>query len=255
MNKEIYNNPFIGCFLRCYSALVSDTEHFIIRTVRKFLGRLSDDRKSEVKKLFFQEGSHAREHKKINETLCDQGYPATTLSRFVYCCSYAWLELILPDRILLSSACALEHFNSELSTYFLHHDDLLTTQCHQLSSLLCWHFAEEIDHKSAVFNVCQEVNCGYLIRILGLMVGCTGFFFFIAMGTVYFAYKDRSLFTFSFWSSLIRFLLGRNGFVFYSIGSIFTYLRFGFHPVDRNNDHLVDKGLQLNRELEHGVNQ
>ena len=56
-------NTLATQLLNAYTILVPAGEHFIIRTCSRYIERTSPELRAELEILFYQEGSHAREHR------------------------------------------------------------------------------------------------------------------------------------------------------------------------------------------------
>jgi len=204
------NQPFLMNLLNTYNILVPDSERFIIRTVRKFKHELPADLRKDVKTLFFQEGQHANETHKVEHWL-KKHYRIKLFKFICYWITYGSLEKILPNKLLLSVASAVEHLNTTLSEYFLRNDNVLTTCPEHIRGLYFWHFAEEIEHKSVVFNVHKTISSSYFLRLLGLLLAVPGFLILLSIGSFYLSAQNGLLFTSSFWKDFFSFCFNKKG--------------------------------------------
>ncbi len=209
-------------------------ERFFIRSVRHYLDRIDDpELKQQIKGFFGQEGRHAHEHERMFAILEAQGYQIRPFLKRYERIAYGVIEKLTPPELNLAATAAAEHFTAIMADNALRDDPL--EQAHPVvRQLLLWHACEEIEHKSVAFDVLQQVNPSYALRVAGL-----------AMATVMLA---------SFWVAGARMLLEQEGVtgknarreikrlggdnpigkkVF--LRGIREYLRRDFHPWDNNN--------------------
>ena len=104
--------------------------------------------------------------------------------------------------------------------------------------LLAWHAAEEIEHKSVAFDVLQEVDASYGLRIAGLALATATLAGFWLAATK--SLLDQDGLTWSQARDQLRSLPKRDGIVknvFWK--GIRAYLRRDFHPDQIENYHLA----------------
>jgi Predicted metal-dependent hydrolase len=72
-------------------------ERFFMDTVRHFQDRITDPKlREDVRGFLGQEGIHGREHRRYNDMLAAQGYPAEAIEGFVRLGMIAWLFPSMP---------------------------------------------------------------------------------------------------------------------------------------------------------------
>ena len=208
-------------------------ERFFVRSVKRYLDRIDDPvLRAEVKGFFGQEGRHAHAHDEFNEVLRAQGYE---IDQFLgtYKRLSDWIEARSPAKLRLAVTAAAEHFTATLAEGAFTHR-VLDACDPRMQELLAWHAAEEIEHKSVAFDVLQQVDPSYRLRVTGLVVATLmlgGFWFW---GATVLLRQDKLS-----WFAAIRQLRAlpnrepviRNVFV----EGIRQYLRRGFHPDDIDN--------------------
>jgi len=236
------NQPFLMNLLNTYNILVPDSEKFIIRTVKKFKKDLPEDLNRDVKILFFQEGQHANETLKIENWL-KKHYRITFFKFICYWITYGSLEKILPNKLLLSVASAVEHLNTSLSEYFLRNDDVLRTCPEHIRGLYFWHFAEEIEHKSVVFNVHKTISSSHFLKLLGLLFAVPGFLILLSIGSFYLSVQNGLFFTGAFWKDFFYFCMNKKGLLRFWLKMIRMYMASDFHPNDTQNLNLVSSAI------------
>src|SRR5947208_9664312 len=62
-------NPVATQLLNAYTLLIPSGERFIIRSCRHYFDRIAPELKDELEGLFFQEGAHSREHKRVVDVM------------------------------------------------------------------------------------------------------------------------------------------------------------------------------------------
>lgn len=244
----VLNTPFTKNFLHAYTILVPDSERYIIRCVLPFRSVLSASLKAETNKLFFQESQHAKHHDQVNSWLSSEGWVVNGYGKFVYGATYAWIEKLLSPRVNLAVAAATEHLNTVLAEYFLENIFNLIDEPPPLKALYGWHFAEEIEHKTVVFDILHDIAPGYGYRIGGMIIASLGFLLFLPLGSFVFSYRDRSLFSLSYWQDWYKQTFKKSRLIRYFIKGIRDYFTPSFHPKQRDNNHLIVVGLRIYEE-------
>lgn len=215
-------------------------ERFFVRSVNHYLDQIKDpDLRVQVLAFFKQEGHHAKAHDTFNDVMRTQGFAIDGfLTRYRKISS--WLEARLPAKLNLAGTAAAEHYTAILA-HGAFTKGMLDAAAPGMRELLAWHAAEEIEHKAVAYDVLQEVDPSYLLRLAGL------------------AYATVMLGTFWAWSA--RTLLRQEGISFGDlrrhlrairntpgnepiIKSVFLagirqYIRRDFHPHQTANEHLA----------------
>ena len=161
------NNPTATAIANGVNLLFPHGERFFVRSVKHFLGQIDDPvLRAAIKGFFGQEGHHAREHDRVNQTLRAQGFE---IDRFLdsYKKISSWLETHNSPKLNLAITAAMEHFTAILAEGAFA-NSVLDHAAPEMRALLAWHAAEEIEHKAVAFDVLQVVDPSYLLRIVGL---------------------------------------------------------------------------------------
>lgn len=158
-------------------------ERFFVRSVRHYLDEVeSPELREQVRAFFGQEGLHAREHERFFSILRDQGYDVDSFLRLYQRIGYDLLEPKFSPQVRLSITVACEHFTAMFAHNALGTDEL--EGIHPvMQQLLRWHAAEEIEHKAVAFDVLQQVNDSYALRVAGLVLATSVLVGFWMMGT------------------------------------------------------------------------
>lgn len=233
----VAGNPAATAISNALNMLFPHGERMFVRSVRYYLDRIEDpELRDQVKAFFKQEGFHASAHEDFNDTLRRQGYE---VDRFLdrYRRITSWIEKRMPPVMNLAGTAAAEHYTAILAEGAFTKGvlDVLPPAAQQL---LAWHAAEEIEHKAVAFDVLQQVNPSYAIRIAGLAYATVVLGVFWAWGTGMLLRQERQ----GLRETLRQ--LGRMRDrdpvlrrVF--LAGIRQYIRRDFHPNQNENEHLA----------------
>ncbi len=165
-----HGNPTITHLANGLNLLFPPGERFFIRSVKHYVDQLDDPALvARVKAFFGQEGRHGHEHERANRILREQGYDIDTFLGIYERVAFGVLEPLFPPVLRLSTTVACEHFTATLAKRAL--TNRFLDGAHPLmQQLLRWHAAEEIEHKSVAFDVLQEVDPRYWVRVAGLAI-------------------------------------------------------------------------------------
>lgn len=240
--------PLATQFLNAYTLLIPEGERFIIRTCRPHLDRADPGLRDELCRLFFQEGSHAREHARVVEAMSAKGLGLNLFRKLVERFSYRLLEPFSPSKLRLATAAAIEHHNAVIAGFFLRQALLQGIRVGEMRRLFLWHFAEEIEHKEVVFKLLERVSRSWSLRAFGLLVSCATFLFYLVLGTLLLGLKTRAVYAAAVWRELLTQCLGREGLLALLVKESVRYLAPGFRPRLEESRTLLDSALA---ELEH----
>jgi len=147
-------------------------ERFFVRSVNHFLPRITDpELRAQIKGFFGQEGRHARAHDQFNQILRAQGFE---VDRFLerYETITQWIEARQSPELRLAITAAAEHFTAILAEDAFR-QQVLDSADPRMRELLAWHASEELEHKAVAYDVLQQVNPSYALRVLGLVFAAT----------------------------------------------------------------------------------
>ncbi len=224
-------------------------ESFFVASVVHYLPRITDSRlRARVRGFLGQESSHRHAHERALGMLEAQGYEIRAWLRSYERTAVKVLQGWLPPSVRLSVTVALEHLTAAMAEVAL--TGRLLDHVHPgMQRLLLWHAAEEIEHRSVAFDVLAAVAPGYLLRVLGLVLG--------------------GLMLWGWWRSATRMLLRQE--VGYDrarrrreraelsrlrrdrralLRAVEAYLRPGFHPDERDDGEVGRRYLEEIGRLE-----
>ncbi len=214
-------------------------ERFFVRSVNYYLDDIQDpELRAQVLAFFKQEGHHARAHDTLNDVMRTQGFAIDGfLTRYRKISS--WIEARLPAKLNLAGTAAAEHYTAILA-HGAFTKGMLDAAAPGMRELLAWHAAEEIEHKAVAYDVLQQVDDSYLLRIAGLAYAT------VMLG-IFWAAASRSLIRqekISLRSMRRELRAMRNAGDEPIIKSVFLagirqYIRRDFHPRDVADEHLA----------------
>lgn len=218
-------------------------ERFFVRSVSRYLDRIEDPTlRAQIKGFFGQEGHHAREHERVNELLEAQGYDVRRFLRFYEWLAYGVIERLSPPQLRLATTAACEHFTAILAENALR-VRLLDQAPRSIRTLLLWHAAEEIEHRAVAYDVLQQINPSYALRVAGLAMATTCLGGFWLLATLMLLAQEREWGgkrAADDWAEVHR---RRKQHGVFGRG-IREYLRRDFHPSQRDLDGLAREFLQ-----------
>ena len=155
------------------SLLMPYLEPYLIEAIRDALPRITDEKLAEEARGYMgQEAHHYKQHRRFNELLLAPGRGYESLREYESTLDRDY-EAFRSERDLdfhlayaagfETMALAIGHMLIRDREYFFRDADPA------VSSLLLWHFVEELEHKHAAFDVYQHVVGSYRKRIHGLL--------------------------------------------------------------------------------------
>ncbi len=166
-------------------------------------------------KPFIQQGAwHAWAHQMVLDHLAEQGIDTTPYTDKLQ----KWLSTLgdqkpnWPRRLQrrwlyrrLADVAALEHFTAVVGQWVIQNRglDYAGTDPTMLD-LLRWHGAEEIERRSLVFDVYQNVCGGYPLRALSMLVTMPQFVFWWFVGVRYLMAQDPTIDCMPRWRDWLR---------------------------------------------------
>ncbi|MEZ4392517.1 MAG: metal-dependent hydrolase [Polyangiales bacterium] len=167
-------------------------ERFFVRSVRRYLDRVTDPVELEAVRGFCgQEGRHARAHEDWFDAMRAQGYEVDRFLAWYEHLAFKVLEPKFSREMALSVTVALEHYTAIMAEGALT-DGVLPNAAHPaMRDLLMWHAAEEIEHRAVAFDVLTKVDPRYRTRALGMILATLGLGAFWFAATAHLIYQDH----------------------------------------------------------------
>lgn len=158
----------------CMHLLLPEGEKAMSAALAQALPLIEDPRLAEeVVGFIGQEATHADSHGGMLERLVDLGLDARPVLRRLDKLISVIMADFGDDRIRRHLLCerlalfsALEHFTAVWGKFFLESEGLAASGMHPMVlDLLKWHGAEEVEHRSVVFDAYQYVDGSYARRV------------------------------------------------------------------------------------------
>jgi uncharacterized protein len=240
----IPGDPFASHVINVLHLLLPAGERWFIDVVARVRDQIEDPELQESVKPFIQQESwHAQAHQYVLDALAAQGIesgPYTDklermFSGFVAAAHPSWPSWAQTwmERRNLAAVAAIEHFTAVLGNWIITHDALDRDGADaQMLDLLRWHGAEEVEHRSVVFDVHHEVGGHWIQRVTAMLTVAPSLTLWWITGVRYLARHDPK------WSVpgprwRDYFRAAHQGHVptFRGIfGRLPNYLRPGYHP-------------------------
>jgi uncharacterized protein len=226
------------------SAAFPAGEEAFIRSVRHYADRITDPvLKEQVKGFMGQEMTHGREHRNLNETLQEMGYPTKFIDELGK--RLESLEKVVPPILPLAMTAAAEHYTATLAERVLSSPDVqaLGTDAETMS-LLNWHAMEELEHKAVAFDVYRAVGGSEALRIATMGLIFTTSFALVVIGLIFSMSFDPEARRRPLHSARRIAALPRSPLIKGMAPTLLKYLRPGFHPNDIHTEELLTRWQQ-----------
>jgi len=178
--------------------------------------------------LIEEEAAHTKVHTRYNFMLAKEGYPVARHARIMER-QIKWLTEHTSLKTRLAMAACVEHITGSMGIVGLDSGILETTVDERMKKVWVWHLLEEIDHRSASFDLYTHLRGGYIRRVTVMLL-------VFLLTTWHHTRIQWSLLLYSgdIWRwSVFRegfTLWKRNGFYRVMMRSLFTFFKPGFHP-------------------------
>jgi predicted metal-dependent hydrolase len=206
-------------------------EQSLIRAAKASQSTISDRALlSSLRAFIGQEAQHHAQHLKFFENLGNAGYSVDRFLVFV-----DWLLTRLERRSnLVALGAAGEHFTATGAEQILR-SDLLADADPEMRALFEWHFAEEIEHKSVLYDVMVANAVGAATRWWAWLCANVAVFVTLNVGLFMLLHQDGSLKKAATWKNLARTYFGKGSVVRRVLAAAPRFLAPGFHPDQIDN--------------------
>ncbi|WOJ91909.1 metal-dependent hydrolase [Congregibacter variabilis] len=159
-------------------------EPYLIKSMRKARPLIRDpELQTELDKYIKQEATHYRRHKEFNDTLTSKGYRCVAKIEEKLAKDYAKLESRRSLRFNLAYAEGFESMALAIGEMLIEDREYLFGDSDSaVTSLILWHFVEEIEHKNVAFDVFDHLYGSYFWRIVGLVYATSHIFWRTGQG-------------------------------------------------------------------------
>lgn len=233
-------NTWITHFMNALSTTFPDGERFFIHAVRNYENDISDpEMRAQIRNFIGQEANHGKEHEAFNQALIDQHQlPLTSKLTFMKK-ALAFAKKKYSKREQLALTVGFEHFTAILANLMLNQADVIEDLDGMYADMFMWHAVEETEHKAVAFDVFQQVDGDYWLRVRG-MAQATFFFMLITTRMQYSLLKhDNQLGNWRDALGFAKFMLFKPGMLTRIIPEYLDFYRPSFHPWQHDNRHLI----------------
>jgi predicted metal-dependent hydrolase len=172
--------------------------------VRSALPQLDGDLHAQTETYLRQELQHYRQHKRFNE-LIGARYPRVKRVERWMAKAYGWLGRTRSQRFNVAFAAASETIAYSLARWTEKHlGQLFEGADPSASTLFLWHLAEEIEHKTAAFDVFEAIDGSRRRYFAASIVSLTILFWLTWAATVVMLAGERRVFYPVTWFRLLR---------------------------------------------------
>lgn len=201
----IPGDPVGTHIINSFNIILPAGEKWFIACVNDALPSLTDERlRAEVKGFIGQEMVHSRSHQGVLDQLlerhgidtkkitdqADQGN-ADRAANFAKRSPRKARRRLLFE---LGAVSAIEHYTAVLGQWIMDNDRLDKAGVDPtMLDLLRWHGAEEVEHRSVVFDVFQAMGGKYPMRVLSWFVALSFLYTGLIGGSIYLLRQDRTL--------------------------------------------------------------
>lgn len=228
--------PEFACAANSVSLMMPTIEPYFVRSARRALPMLPPDATPLARAYLEQEAEHLRQHRLFNRLLTDT-YPALNRTERVMGAAYRRLEESRSLEFSCAFAAASETMAYSAARWAAaRRSELFRDADEVAATLFLWHLAEEVEHKSAAFEIHRHVveaegrPIWARARLLGAMVIALALVIvFVVWGTTVMLAGERRLHHPIAWIRLLRWSLL---FAFEMLSNLTISLLPGFHPDD-----------------------
>ena len=146
-------------------------EPYVIDTMRKARAKITDAQLARDIDLYIgQESTHFRQHQQFNKRVADLGYRSVSKFEAILRADFEALARTRSFAFNLAYAEGFEAMALTVGHMLVEDRDYLFRDGDPaVSSLVLWHFVEEIEHKCVTFDVFRALDGRYFWRIYGLL--------------------------------------------------------------------------------------
>ncbi|MFF0530075.1 metal-dependent hydrolase [Nocardia amikacinitolerans] len=222
--------------------VLPEGERAMAQALAEALPLIDDERlREEVQGFIGQENMHASSHEKARKHLEAIGLDVAPMVDTV-----SWLvDRVLGDHGLTGRAkhewlcerlalfAGMEHYTAVIGEWLLTNDKLEAKNMHPaMLDLIRWHGAEEVEHRSVVYDAYMHVDGGYLRKARTSMLASFGLLALFVISGGYLFHKDPEQDKGRFWPLQLLSASARGVIPRFTtfVTEIPRYLRPGFHP-------------------------
>lgn len=191
-------SPEMSHIVNSASLAMPYLEPYLIRTMRAARPLIKDETlQAELDLYIKQEATHYKQHRRFNDTLSAKGYTCVAELESRLNKDYSQLESKRSLKFNLAYAEGFESMALALGEMLIEdRNELFKDAAPSVTSLVLWHFVEEIEHKNVAYDVFDHLHGNYGWRMLGLLYATGHIFWRTGQGYRALLKEDR------LWSNL-----------------------------------------------------
>lgn len=235
------NCPVKSHVLNAIAILAPAFERLAISSVIPFKDKIKNPQLAKAVQDFIgQESAHGSEFIRYNQCLKLQGYDTKKLEK-ANLKRFKSLAQKFSPIMHLSLTLAAEHLTAIISNILLSDPQWLENAHPSVCALWRWHALEEIEHKAVVFDLYQDIGGGYFSRIFGMWLVSMMLGGLLARNFLHLVYKDKLLFSISFWTKTFKIMLAKPGMIRKLLIPYLHYYIPYFHPWQQKHEAILNK--------------
>jgi hypothetical protein len=150
--------PELACAANAISVLMPYVEPYFVKSIRATLPTLDESLRVRTSAYLKQELQHHVQHRRFNDLLADRCPSLRRLERIVRR-TYGWLERSRSARFNVGFAAGSETIAFGIARWIDRHVDSLFERADPVvATLYLWHLAEEVEHKTAAYDVFEATD-------------------------------------------------------------------------------------------------
>ena len=186
--------PEFSCAANSVSLLMPYIEPYFVKSVRHFLPELEGELADTTRAYLKQELQHHVAHREFNDQIASQYRGTARLERMMRQ-TYGWLHTNRSAHFNLAFAASSETIAYSAARWAAERrTELFTNADPVAATLFLWHLGEEVEHKSAAFDVFKAVGVSKPRYLASMLLSMVLLMFFVAAGTTLMLWHERRLF-------------------------------------------------------------
>jgi len=150
--------PEAACAANAISLLMPHVEPYFVKSVRATLDDLDEPVRARTEAYMRQELQHHRQHRRFNDLLALQ-CPQVRRLEAIFRRVYGWFGRTRTRRFNVAFAAGSETIAFGIAKWIDRHADTLFDRADPVvTTLFLWHLAEEVEHKTAAFDVFEATD-------------------------------------------------------------------------------------------------
>ena len=223
-------SPEVALAADAVSLLMPHVEPYVIRSVRAVEGELGEAHAHVVRTFVDQEAGHQREHRRFNELVVGRFGALAAVERWA-----GWAVRVLERRgsarFGVAFAAAFETIAYSVASWAeAHHREVFGGGDEVVVTLFMWHLAEEVEHKSVVFDLLEPCGIRRPVRALGAVAAVGYLAWFTLLATVVMTVATGRILSPAAWWRLTRLSVSL---AFEVLGDLAVSFGRNHHPDDR----------------------